>query len=157
MPAPTLRLIFGALCVAGMFAIIAGLLFEWGRMKRGDSVLSPRQMRWRIVGGALWVLVLGCFAWATMFLWPNDLNDVVTGKRFIAVMSGATILLVIALVITAFDAFLTLKGAQFQREKFERSAGKLARAEVERIRAEHRPDNSSHAAGEANGVDGEKS
>lgn len=156
MPAPILRLIFGALCVAGMCAIIAGLLFEWGRLRRGDSVLSPRQMRWRIVGGALWVLVLGSFAYATMFLWPSDLKDVVTGKRFISVMAGATVLLVVSLIITAFDAFLTLKGAQLQREKFERDAGKVARAEIERIRAEHSTD-SSHAAGENDRTEGETS
>lgn len=155
MPAPTLRFIFGALCVAGMCAIIAGLLFEWGRMRRGDSVLSPRQLRWRIVGGTLWILVLGSFAYATIFLWPNSLNDVVTGKRFFAVMAGATVLLVIALIITAFDAYLTLKGAQLQREKFERNAGDLARAEIERIRAEHSAD-SSHAVGEGEQTDGEK-
>ncbi len=137
MPAPTLRLIFGALCVAGMVAIVAGLLFEWGRLRRGNSVLSPRQMRWRIAGGALWVLVLGSFAFATIFLWPSDLKDVVTGRRFIAMMAGATVLLVIALVITAFDAYLTLKGAQLQREKFERESGNIARAEIDRIRAEH--------------------
>ena len=142
MPAPTLRYIFAALCVAGMCAIIAGLVFESGRLKRGNSVLSPRQLRWRIVGGALWVLVLGSFAYATVFLWPNNLNDVVTGRRFISVMAGATVLLVIALIITAFDAYLTLKGAQLQREKFERDAGKVARAEIERIRAERGLDSS---------------
>ena len=150
MPAQTLRLLFGALCVAGMFAILAGLLFEWGRLKRGDSVLSPRQMRWRIVGGALWILVLGSFAYATMFLWPTNLHDVATEKRFIAVMSGATILLVIALFITAFDAYLTLKGAQLQREKFERDAGNIASAEIARIRAEH-DQSSSHAQRNADG------
>jgi len=155
MPAPNLRLIFGALCIVGMFAILAGLLFEWGRLKRGNSVLAPRQMRWRIVGGTLWVLVLGSFAYATVFLWPNNLNDVVTGRRFIAVMAGATVLLVIALIITAFDAFLTLKGAQLQREKFERNAGEVALAEIERIRAQHRPD-SSHVAGEAEQNEGDK-
>ena len=151
MPAPILRLLFGALCVVGMFAIFAGLLFEWSRMKRGDSVLSARQLRWRIVGGALWVLVLGSFAYATLFLWPANFNDVVTGRRFVAVMAGATVLLVIALVITAFDAFLTLKGAQLQRQKFERDAGKLARAEIERIRAQQGA-GSSHVEG----ADGEK-
>ncbi len=155
MSAPTLRFVFGALCIAGMFAIIAGLLFEWGRMKRGDSVLSPRQLRWRIVGGALWVLVLGSFAYATILLWPSSFNDVTTGRRFIAVMAGATVLLIIALVITAFDAYLTLKGAQLQREKFERSAEKLASAEIERVRAQHAGD-SSHVPGEIGPDDGEK-
>ena len=150
MPAPILRQIFGALCVAGMCAIIAGLLFESGRLKRGDSVLSPRQMRWRIVGGALWVLVLGSFAYATIFLWPNNLNDVITGRRFLAVMAGASVLLVIALIITAFDAYLTLKGAQLQREKFARNADKLAQAEIDRVRTEHGA-NSSHG----DRVDGE--
>ena len=155
MPAQTLRLIFGALCVAGMFAILAGLLFEWGRMKRGDSVLSPRQLRWRIVGGSLWVLVLGSFAYATMFLWPTTLNDVATGRRFIAVMAGASVLLILALVITAFDAYLTLKGAQLQREKFERDAENLASAEIERIRAEHGRSR-SHGDGMPDSTDGEK-
>ena len=156
MSAPTLRFIFGALCVAGMCAIIAGLVFESGRLKRGDSVLSPRQLRWRIVGGALWVLVLGSFAYATIFLWPSDLKDVATGRRFIAVMAGATVLLVIALIITAFDAYLTLKGAQLQREKFERNAEKLAGAEIERIRAEQ-GQSSSHADGKLGSEDGETS
>ena len=136
MPAQNLRLFFGALCVAGMFAIGAGILFEFGRLKRGNSVLSPRQMRWRILGGCLWLLVLGSLAYATFFLWPSGPTDVVAGKRFIAVVMGAVALLVIALLITAFDAFLTVKGAQLQREKFERDAGELARTEIERIRAQ---------------------
>ena len=136
MPAQNLRLIFGALCVAGMCAIGAGILFEFGRLKRGNSVLSPRQMRWRAVGGCLWLLVLGSFAYATFFLWPSGPADLVTGRRFVAVTMGAVALLVIALLITAFDAFLTIKGAQLQREKFERDAGELARAEIERVRAQ---------------------
>ena len=136
MASQNLRLIFGALCVAGMFAIGAGILFEWGRLKRGDSVLSPRQMRWRVVGGFLWVLVLGSLAYATFFLWPAP-GDTVTAKRYVAVVTGATSLLVVALVITMFDAYLTLKGAQLQREKFDREAGQVAKAEVDRIRAEH--------------------
>lgn len=151
MPASNLRFIFAALCLAGMCAIIAGLVFESGRLKRGNSVLSPRQMRWRIVGGALWILVLGSFAYATVFLWPTNLNDAVTGRRFIAMMAGATVLLVIALIITAFDAYLTLKGAQLQREKFERDASKIASAEIDRIRAEHGLGSSHGDAG-----DGEK-
>ena len=123
-----------------MFAIGAGILFEFGRLRRGQSVLSPRQMRWRVVGGCLWVLVLGSLAYATFFLWPSGPSDVITGKRFGAVVMGALLLLVIALLITAFDAFLTVKGAQLQREKFERDAGELARAEIERIRAQHKPE-----------------
>ena len=138
MPAQTIRLIFGALCVAGMFAIGAGIFFEFGRLKRGNSVLSPRQMRWRVLGGCLWLLVLGSLAYATFFLWPSGSTDVVAGKRFVAVIMGAMALLVVALLITAFDAFLTIKGAQLQREKFERDAGLLARAEIERIQAEHK-------------------
>lgn len=137
MPAQTIRLIFGALCVAGMVAIGAGIFFEFGRLKRGNSVLSQRQMRWRVLGGCLWLLVLGSLAYATFFLWPSGPADTITGKRFGAVIMGAMALLVVALLITAFDAFLTIKGAQLQREKFERDAGDLARAEIERIQAEH--------------------
>ena len=139
MAAQNLRFIFGALCVAAMFAIGAGIGFEFGRLRRGQSVLSPRQMRWRVVGGCLWVLVLGSLAYATLFLWPSGQTDVITGKRFGAVVMGALFLLVIALLITAFDAFLTVKSAQLQRQKFERDAGELARAEIERIRAQRGP------------------
>lgn len=139
MPAQTIRFLFGALCVAGMFAIGAGITFEFGRLRRGNSVLSPRQMRWRLFGGCLWLLVLGSLAYAAFFLWPSGQSDVIMGKRFVAVVMGAMALLVIALIITAFDAFLTVKGAQLQREKFERDAGDLARSEIERIRAEHNP------------------
>ena len=138
MPAQNLRFIFGALCVAGMFAIGAGVLFEFGRLRRGNSVLSARQMRWRVLGGCLWVLVLGSLAYATFFLWPSGPRDVVAGKKFVAVTMGAVALLVIALIITAFDAFLTVKGAQLQREKFERDAGALARAEIERVQGRNR-------------------
>ena len=137
MPAQNIRIIFGALCVAGMVAIGAGIFFEFGRLKRGNSVLSPRQMRWRVLGGCLWLLVLGSLAYATFFLWPSGQSDVIVGKRFVAVVMGAMALLIIALIITAFDVFLTVKGAQLQREKFEREAGKLAQAEIERVRAEH--------------------
>ncbi len=136
MASQNLRLIFGALCVAGMFAIGAGILFEWGRMRRGNSVLSPRQMRWRVVGGFLWVLVLGSLAYATFMLWPAP-NDKVMAQRYVAVVTGAMSLLVVALIITMFDAYLTLKGAQLQREKFDREAGQIAKDEIDRIRAEH--------------------
>lgn len=137
MTAQTARLIFGALCVAGIFAIGAGIFFEFGRLKRGNAVLSQRQMRWRVLGGCLWLLVLGSLAYATFFLWPSGATAGITGKRFAAVVMGSMALMVVAMIITAFDAFLTVKGVQLQREKFERDAGNLARAEIERIQAEH--------------------
>ena len=136
MPAQNLRLLFSALCAAGFIAICVGLLFEIGRMRRGNSVLSPRQARWRIVGGTLWLLVIGSLAYATIFLWPAP-GDKVMAQRWVSVVAGAMALLVVALIITMFDVYLTLKGAQLQRQKFERDAGEIAKAEIDRIRAEH--------------------
>ena len=136
MTAPNLRLLFSVLCAIGFVAIGLGLLFEIGRMRRGASVLSPRQGRWRVFGGLLWLLVIGSLAYATIFLWPSP-GDKIMAQRYVAVVAGAMVLLVVALVITMFDVFLTFKSAQLQRQKFERDAGKLAKAEIDRIRAQH--------------------
>ena len=132
----TLRLVFGALCAFGFVAIAAGLLFEFGRVRRGASVLSVRQTRWRFVGGLLWLLILGSLGYATLFLWPVP-NDKATLARYLRVVLGAMALLVVALLITGFDVYLTLAAAKLQRRKFEREAGDMARAEIERIRAQH--------------------
>ena len=141
MSSQTLRLLFSGLCAAGFAAILVGLLFEIGRMKRGTSVLPPRQARWRVFSGFLWLLVLGSLEYANVKLWPFDVPNRVLAKslasRYVSVVGGALMLLMVALFIMAFDVYLTLKGAQLQRQKLEREAGEVARAEIERIRAAH--------------------
>ena len=141
MTSPTLRLLFSGLCAAGFAAILVGLLFEIGRMKRATSVLPPRQARWRVFSGILWLLVLGSLEYANFKLWPFGIKDralaASLAARYVSVVGGALMLLMVALFITAFDVYLTLKGAQLQRQKFESEAGEVARAEIERIRAAH--------------------
>ena len=141
MNANIIRVIFAALCAAGFLAICAGLVFETGRLKRGDSALSKRQLRWRLLGGALWLLVLGSLFYATTFQWPfvpfldPELKRE-TARKFASITAGAMALLVVALVLTVFDIYLTLSASKLQRARFELKANEMARQEIERLRAE---------------------
>ncbi len=128
------RVVFSVLCAIGFVAISAGLAFEFGRLKRGDSGLSARQLRWRLLSGTLWLLVLGSLFYATLFLWPTGRADVITARRFAAIVTGSMALLILALVLTAFDVYLTVAASAAQRARFEREAGEMARQEIERLR-----------------------
>ena len=130
------RVIFAVLCAVGFVAICAGLVFELGRLRRGDSGLSARQLRWRLLSGSLWLLVLGSLFYATLFQWPVNKADVETARRFASIIVGSMGLLVIALILTAFDIYLTLTASQVQRARFELKANEMARREIERLRAE---------------------
>ena len=137
MNSNSIRVIFAALCAIGFLAICLGLIFEYGRLRRGDSGLSARQLRWRLVSGSLWLLVLGSFFYATIFLWPSGPQDLANARRFAGVIVGATALLILALVLTAFDIYLTYAASKLQRARFEHNASEMARLEIERLRAQN--------------------
>lgn len=130
----SVRLIFVALCALGLFVIVAGAIFEWGRARRGISILTPRHFRWRMISVAFWVVILSCFAGATLFLWPASRADEVTARRFILVVSGATLLLIIALGITALDVLWTARTRIARQGEFKRNLDELARREIERAK-----------------------
>lgn len=128
------RPVFVALCALGLFVIVAGAIFEWGRVRRGQSILTPRHFRWRMISVAFWIVILACFAGATLFLWPQSRADEQTARRFIAVVSGATLLLLVALAITALDVIWTARTRMARQGQFKRNLDELARQEIERAK-----------------------
>lgn len=133
------RLIFIALCVMGVFLIGVSALFEFGRAQRGESLLSPRHFRWRMISAVLWILVLGSFAFATLFLWPRGPGDILMGKRFGAVIAGATLLLIIACATNLYDVVMTLQERGKHQVEFLRDLESLAREEAERAQHQNPP------------------
>jgi apolipoprotein N-acyltransferase len=127
-----IRLIFVALCTAGLFSIGFSALFELSKVRRGTSMLSPLHFRWRMVSVVLWMFVFGSFAFATLFLWPQNAQDRITGQRFASVIAGAITLMLIALLITVFDVFLTFQERGKHQVEFLRNLEALAHEETKR-------------------------
>ena len=142
MNSDSIRYIFAAICAGAVVALCAGAIFEWGRFKRGVSPLSTRHFRWRMVSAVLWLVILGAFGYSTLFLWPSNAlslsgaqlspADLVQMRRFTALVSGAVVLLMVALLIMSFDFYFTLLAQKRLSAQFGRERAQLAREEIER-------------------------
>lgn len=142
MNSDSIRVLFAAICAAAIVALCAGAIFEWGRFKRGVSPLSTRHFRWRMVSAFLWLLILGAFGYSTIFLWPSQAlspggaklspADLVQMSRFVTLISGAVVLLMIALLIMSFDFYFTVMAQKRLSTQFGRERARLAREEIER-------------------------
>ncbi len=104
-----IRWIFAALC--GVFFITIGGVagWEWIRFGRRESALSARHFRWRLLSAFTWLVVLGAFFVATVFLWPHSRTEIVLARRFLLVSSSALVLMVFAFVLMAVDIFWTVQ------------------------------------------------
>jgi len=133
MSIPLLRLIFAALCGVGFCAIGGAAVWEWNRFANGQSALSPRHFRWRLLSAAVWLVVLGTFAYATLALWPQNAAQTALARRFLLVSSGALVLMVFAFVLMAVDIFWTVQvGRRNQLRRSQISQATLER-ELQRI------------------------
>jgi len=152
------RLAFGLLCIAALFAVASGALLEVARARRAASdgsvaeeastLVSRNQFRLRMLSAVVWMIVLGSLAYATLRLWPAP-GDAVTARRFVAVVSGAVLLIFIGLFLLAYDMWLMGRRRRLQEKQFERQLNDLAQSEIERLETERlaaqRPDASSAA------------
>jgi uncharacterized PurR-regulated membrane protein YhhQ (DUF165 family) len=106
---------FTLLCLLGMLAILVMLAIEWGRLRRGEAPLGARVFRWRLISGLVWLWMLGSFAYATWFLWP-DPNDKVMARRFLTVIVNAGMLMLLALVLLIADVIVVLRERRRQQQ-----------------------------------------
>lgn len=131
----TPRFIFAGFCVLCLTAIWCGALFEIGRQKRGGAI-SKRHFRWRMISVALWTLILGALAFATLRFWPESRADIVNARRFLAITSTAIALLLPAFLLLIFDFYLTAQTRRLQTARANQDLGEIARFEIERAQAE---------------------
>lgn len=130
LPRQAAPLVFGLLCVLGALTILTALGVELARAHRGEGV-PMRQLRWRILGGVLWIVIFGAFAYATLQLWPSP-GDKQTAKQFISVLSGAVLLLPIALILLLIDWIQVGRARRREEARFQRQLEDL----VEQTRRE---------------------
>ena len=132
----TTRYVFALLCLTGLVAIATAAYVEVSRMRRGETALTPRHFRWRMISASLWVLILGSLAYGTLFEWPLNSHDENHMRRFSIILVGAMSLMMLAMVLFAVDVVLTMRERQQQRESYVRDVHDLARKEIEKIAAQ---------------------
>ena len=132
---PTERIIFALICCIGIIAVTIGAVLEIRRTRRGNSILPPHQMRLRLFSALLWVIILGSLSYAVLLLWSEP-GNLVQARRFLGVVSGAMLLLVIGLLLVAYDLWLLVQARRLQQAKFKLNMDAVARAEIERVRQE---------------------
>jgi type VI protein secretion system component VasK len=129
----TARAIFSGLCLVAMLVIAIGGVLEILRQTRGESLLRPGQFRLRIFSALVWIILLGALSFAVAFLWPYDKDS---ARKFASVVSGALILLVIALLLLAYDVWQTTRQRQLSKRRFDHQLEDLAREEIAKIQAQ---------------------
>lgn len=133
------RYLFAALCGVFFFVIAGAAAWEWNRFARGESALSKRHLRWRLLSAFVWLLVLGSFAYTCAFLWPHSAQNKAEIYRAAVVMAGATLLMLVGFGLMSFDIFWTVqigrkgaaKRAQISHDTLQRE---LERAQRDRGR-----------------------
>lgn len=132
------RYVFAALCGVFFLAIGGAAFWEWNRFARGQSALSARHLRWRMLSTAVWLLVLGSFGYASLVLWPhsarNSLAFTNEVRRFGVVTAGAMLLMLVAFALMAFDIFWTVQIGRRTSAKRAQVSQNTLEVELERAR-----------------------
>ncbi len=128
------HLFFGGICVFGLIAIFIAALSEFQRLSSGDSVLSRRQSRWRIISAGLWMVILGSLAYASFFLWPETGAPKAAQFRFYRLVLGSMALMLPALILLVLDVRFTLLAQKLSRRKFEANLEEITRLEIEKMK-----------------------
>lgn len=135
MSETTARTLFSATCLAGMTIIAVAALLEILRQRKGESLLRASQFRLRIFSALVWVILLGAFAFAVAFLWPEKGDDEMMYK-FASVIGGSIALLLIALFLLLYDVWQVGRQRRITELKFNQQLGNMAREEIEKIQKE---------------------
>lgn len=125
------RAVFSIICVLAMFAVAGGGIVEILRRKQGESLLRTGQFRLRMFSVFVWLILLGSLAYAVSFLWPHDERSV---QQFLAVISGVFSLLIIALLLLAYDLWQVGRQRRASHQSFERQLEQLAREEARKVK-----------------------
>lgn len=129
------RLIFSLLCLLGFLAISVGTIWEIGRHRRGEGVISGRHFRWRMVSATLWMIILAALGYGTMFEWPTGPRDMEGRVRMMAILAGSMLLMVVAMGLFMVDLMLTMKSRQLHQKKFNRNLDSMAKEEISKVRS----------------------
>jgi hypothetical protein len=136
MSAFTARHGFALLCALGMVIIGVGALLEASRFRRGASVISPRQFRLRMLSAALWIAILAALFCAVVLLWPQGRSPAELREQattFLMVVGGAFSLILVNLVLFAYDLWQLARERRAQEARLNREFTALANAEVTRL------------------------
>lgn len=146
MPAATAKTLFITSCLLCLIAIATGAVLEVLRQKRGESLLRPGQLRLRVFSALVWMLALGSLAYAVAFLWPQK-GDVIQARKFLSVISGATMLLFIGVLLLGYDVWQVLKARRIKEAEFNLQLLDMAREEIEKAKTGQNSSPTSKADG----------
>ena len=124
MSTDTARSTFAILCVLGIIALGTGALLEVARKRRGDSLLGARHFNLRMMSALIWLIVLASLFYAVTMLWPQP-NDKEQAQRFLSVISGAFLLLAIALGLLVYDVWAVVRAGQQSESRFNQQLATL--------------------------------
>jgi polyferredoxin len=132
--------IFGLMCLVALIAVATGAALEIARRRRGESIIGPSQFRLRMFSAIVWILALGSLSAATLLLWPSP-GDNQMARRFLTMVSGAILLLLIGLLLLVYDVWLINQGRKAQEKYFDQQLNLLAQLEIERAKQRQREEN----------------
>ena len=132
-------LAFAGLCLLGVLAIVCGLLFEIGRVRRegasGNVVIGRGQFSWRVASGIVWCAALGLLAYASSWGWPRHaLGLGLDGRVWLRLLACTMILVLIGLMLLAHDLWRVRARSAAQEEAFRQGLNEIAQQEIERAR-----------------------
>ena len=133
------QFIFGIVCMLALVAIICGALYEIGRVRResrsGNIVISQSQFRLRLLSALIWFIALATLAYCSTLGLPVRENGVVVRglfpKQWAALTGGSLLLIVIALILLAYDVWRVGARSRAQESFFEKQLAELAQREIE--------------------------
>jgi len=128
-------IVFSLACAIGAIAVLCGAWLEIVKMRRGETTVTPRHYRWRLASAAVWVAALGSMGYATGFSWPKDDHDKIAARHFVRSMEGGMCLLLVGLVLLAFDLWMTAREREIYTRKLQIDLDLMAKQEIERLRA----------------------
>lgn len=137
MPLSAPRLIFAALCLLGILAIAYGAALEISRQKRGNTLISQRQHRIRLVSAAVWIVILAANFYAVTELWPVARylpsraltpESKEQARLFIKVVGGSFSLVFVGLFLFFLDLRQTARERQALEQQRQRDFAELTRA-----------------------------
>lgn len=131
---------FALLCVLCAIAITTGGWIEMARVRRGESLLSPRHFRLRLLSACIWIIASLSLAGAVTIWWPVAHATDNQKLQFLAVIRGVVCLTSLALLLLGADMWM-LAGARRKVEReqtmrFSEQLRDLAEKETARLRAE---------------------
>ena len=141
-------LAFAVLCLLGLLAIVCGVLFEIGRVRREGAgqglIVAREQFAWRMGSALVWFVALGLLAYASSWGWPRRALALgLDGRAWLQVLGWAMLLTLIGLALLAHDLWRVRSRTAAQEAAFKAGLSLLAQQEIERAQNQkaRRPEN----------------